>query len=104
MIDINPSDLSQPYIKKNELILQSYEIIFEQCWQKMKVHSNSGYFGCFFTIPKRLAGSYFPPINVDLCKEFIYEKFDEMNKSNPVIISAKEISSDVILIGWAPIV
>jgi hypothetical protein len=98
-VDDDLSALYDRIDKLNELRLESFDIVYTTCIKSMKNVADTGKLACFFAIPKLIIG--YPLIDPDICAEYIYEKFDEINKSGRASIRVRYFKPNILLICWA---
>ena len=95
-MDINNSDLYKKHDHLIELKRQTYEKLYNQCKNRIKLTSDAGELICIFEIPPFLFGSSYPIINVKYCANYIMNKLMKANNN----IKTTFIEPNIIFIDW----
>lgn len=95
-MDINNNDLYKKHDRLIQLKRETYEKIYTQCKNRIKLTSDAGELLCLFEIPEFVFGASFPIINIESCANYVMNKLTRANKHIKTIF----VNPNIIFIDW----
>lgn len=95
-MDLRPEDLYKKHDQLIELKRQSYEKIYQQCLNVIKMTASAGELMCIFEIPSFMFGVAYSIINQKMCANYIMNKLAKSNKN----IRTAYVEPNMVVIDW----